>query len=124
MPFSVRFFDKETYALAKKIKKTTNNERFFLQNSPQQIYFMNNSLPPRPWAINFPWYFEKTNLQPRVIEGLKRERIKFVILEKYQQNANPWTPGTYRPLILQDYIDSHYNRGMYLNNNNILMRKK
>lgn len=123
-PFSVRFFDEETYALAKKIKNAVKGEKFFLQNSPQQIYFINNSLPPRPWATNFPWYFENTNLQSRVISGLEREKIKFIILEQYQKGDNPWTPGTYRPQALQNNIDSHFERAGLLNNNNILLQKK
>ena len=124
MPFSVRFFNKDTYMLAQKIEQQTKGDKFFVQNAPQQIYFINNIIPPRPWAINFPWYFENTGLQTRVIRALKEEKIKWIVFEKYQQNKNKFVPGTYRPEKLQQYLDKEYIISQEINSNILLLHEK
>lgn len=122
-PFSIRFFGNDTYKLAKMIKQETKGERYFLQNSSQQIYFINNILPPKPWAINFRWYLENNNLQPRIISGINANQIQWVALENYQISSNPNSPGSYKPKILQQFIDQNYEQKKIINNIQILKRK-
>lgn len=107
-PFSIRFFDEDVYKLASIIKKETKGEPVFLQNSPQQIYFINRILPAKPWASNFPWYFEYNFLQDKTIASLKENQTKWIVLENYQKATNPNTPGSYMPKKLQSFIDSNY----------------
>lgn len=111
--FSIRFFEPEIYRLAAKIKKETKGESFFLQNSPQQIYFINNSLPIKPWAINFPWYFENTSLSNRVLAQLQKEKITYVIFEE----------GPYQPNKIKKYIFENYQITKKINKKTYILKK-
>lgn len=122
--FSIRFFDPAIYEIAKDIRRLTQNDGYFLQNAPQQIYFINDSLPTKPWAINFPWYFEKTSLQQRVVTGIKNEKIKWIVFEKYLNDVNRYFPGTYSPYVLDTYLIKNYQLKQKIRKNLLLLKLK
>ncbi|EKD90254.1 MAG: hypothetical protein ACD_31C00064G0001 [uncultured bacterium] len=100
-----RFLDQEMYKIAGYIK---DYDSVYLLNSPELAYFFANKLPPKPWAINFPWYFEMNNFENRFIVELAKNQPEVIIIgnpiggEKYDL-------GNYLPEKLMDFIKLQYN---------------
>lgn len=120
----VRFFEKdiiETSSLLFKI--TSENEKVYIQNGPDQILPLARRLPPKPWADEFPWYLEGSNIQGKVVEGLKTESPKFIIFKPYDLKEQ-YLIGSYRPPEITDYIEENYQKFIQISDTLWLKIKK
>jgi hypothetical protein len=105
-----RFYNQDILEIAAWIKANTQpSDRIFVFNSEENIYFLAQKLPPTPWAINFPWYFEVHGLQEKVIQGLKMQKPKYVIYQPFLSGAK-YQIGSYQPAHLAQYIFSNYKK--------------
>lgn len=114
-----RFLDKNMYMLAEKIKKY---DSAYLLNSPDLAYFFANKLPSKPWAINFPWYFEQKGFEDRFISGLNNSRIKYVVIGE-QLGGGKYDLGNYLPEKTIDFVYSNYTLDEKFNDFYIWKRK-
>lgn len=104
-----RFFEPEIYATAKKLNSLTGPSRpLFLLNAPDQLLFLSNRLPTKPWAITFPWYLELPGMQQRLIDSIKSQQPQLVLFSPYQ-NQGQFVPGSYRPQALDTFIRNYEN---------------
>lgn len=99
-----RFIDKDTLELAEKISKM---DTVYLLNSPDLAYFFAEKTPPKPWAINFPWYFEQEGFQKKFIEGLDKDTKYIVVGNKI--GGEEFSLGNYYPKEVYQYIEQNYH---------------
>lgn len=99
-----RFIDVPTLSLAAKIE---NYESVYLINSPDLAYFFANKLPPKPWAANFPWYFEQKGFQEKFISGLSEAKVEYVVVGD-RLGGDKYDLGNYLPEEVMDYIYRSY----------------
>jgi hypothetical protein len=111
-----RFFETDIIVSAKFLKIITqNNNVVYVQNGPDQLYPLSNTLPPKPWADEFPWYLELPGIQERILEGVQREPPGFVIYKPYDQ-GKLFGLGVYKPKKIDDYLSSNYEEYFKLSN--------
>lgn len=98
-----RFIDNKTIDLFEKIK---NYNSVYLLNSPDLAYFFAGKLPPKPWASNFPWYFEQSGFQERFIEGMD-SGVEYVVIGE-RSGGDKYALGNYIPEKVKNYIENNY----------------
>ena len=104
-----RFFENEIYQAAKVIDLTTDkNERVYIQNGPDQVLSIAQRLPPKPWADEFPWYLENTNLQTKVTEGIETGNVRLILFKPYNDGPD-FGLGSYQPKKIVEFINQNYN---------------
>lgn len=104
----VRFFEKDIFQTSIKIQELTKTgELVFIQNGPDQLLPLSQSLVPKPWVDDFPWYLEAGIIQDKVIAGLDNQKPKYIIAKPYDQ-GDKYAIGSYRPSKIANYISNHY----------------
>lgn len=104
----VRFFEQDIFKAATLVKILTSEEdRIFIQNGPDQVVVLAQRLPTRPWAIQFPWYLEIEKTQARILEGIKKDDPKLVVYKPYTGEGK-YQIGSYKPKDIASYLDSNY----------------
>ena len=112
-----RFFEPEIYAAAQNLAELTQpNEPLLFLNAPDQLFFLSQRLPPKPWAITFPWYMEIPGIQERLIQAVKDQAVQSVVFSHYQ-NQGGYVPGSYRPDKLDQFIRTEFVNVTMLGNN-------
>lgn len=101
---SDRFIDRQTLELSNQLE---NCSSVYLLNSPDLTYYFADKLPPRLWAINFPWYFEQEGFEERFITNLKKERTSCILVGG-RIGGNEYDLGNYYPKKLYEYITKNY----------------
>lgn len=105
---SVRFFESDTLVAASFINFFLKEEKvIYIQNGPDQLYPLTNTLPPKPWADEFSWYLERSNLQQKITKGIEDNDVRVVIYKPYGDENN-YALGSYRPKVIASYIESNY----------------
>lgn len=105
-----RFFEPSIQKTAVWVKENTQkNDRIFVFNSEENIYFLSQRLPSTPWAINFSWYLEIPGLQERIIQGIKTQKPKYIIFQPFLPGGE-YKIGSYRPTLLSEYILTNYKK--------------
>lgn len=99
-----RFLDNQTFKLADKI---SGLDSVYLLNSPDLSYYFANKLPPKIWATNFPWYFERGGFQENFIANLQYEQTMYVVI-KAPLAGNQFDLGVYLPGKVLEYINTNY----------------
>lgn len=99
-----RFLDLQTELLSNKIRNLPN---VYLLNSPDLAYFFADKLPPKPWAINFPWYFEGNNLSQEVINDLKKRPFEHIVIAE-SLGGGEFDLGSYLPRDIILYVKQNY----------------
>lgn len=99
-----RFIDKETTILAEKIEPLSS---IYLLNSPDLAFFFADKLPPKPWAINFPWYFEGNNLSQLVVSDLRNRPFEYVVIAD-SLGGGKFDLGSYLPEEVTKHISQNY----------------
>ncbi len=103
-----RFFEPEILKAAEQLKaRTSASQPILFLNAPDQLMVLADRLPPKPWAITFPWYLELPGMQQRFIDAIKAQRPQAVLFSPYQ-NQGRFTPGSYRPAQLDDFVQSEF----------------
>lgn len=120
---NIRFFEEDIQTAATLIKFIEPSGAIYIQNGPDQIYPLSSTLPVKPWVDEFPWYLEKSDLQDRVVEALKRENPKILLLQPYSQTS-AFGLGSYRPKKIADYLDQNYITIQKITNNLELKKNK
>lgn len=77
----------------------------------------------KPWADEFPWYLEDSNIQNRVIDALKKENPKIILFQPYSHGSK-FDLGAYRPQKIADYLDDNYQSVRKITDNLILKVRK
>ena len=104
----VRFFEQEVLKNARVVDLIAEEGKtVYLQNAPDQLLSLSGTLPPKPWADDFPWYLEVPNLQKKVVDNLEKDKPRYIIFQPYLEGEK-YELGTYRPGIIADYIDNNY----------------
>lgn len=99
-----RFLDQSTISLSQKI---STYDSVYLVNSPELAYFLSGKLPPKPWATNFPWYFEQPNFQEQFVNSLENEKIQYIVVGQ-RIGGGKYALGNYIPEKVLDFVNSHY----------------
>lgn len=119
----IRFFEPEIQTAANITALTTiKNEPLYIQNGPDQIYPLASRLPVKPWADEFPWYLENGNLQQIIIESLKNQRPRFIVVQPYSEGER-FNLGSYRPQMIADFLDKNYQNN-YQISKTLWLKKK
>lgn len=119
----VRFFEDDVLTAASLIRFIGSPSPIYIQNGPDQIYPLSQTLPVKPWADEFPWYLENSNLQNKVVDALKAENPKIILYQPYSQ-LTKFSLGTYRPQKISDYLDENYISVQKITDSLILKKKK
>lgn len=101
-----RFLDQPTFSLAQKI---SGYDSVYLINSPELAYFLADKLPPKPWATNFPWYFEQPNFQEKYVKSLEEEKIQYIVIGQ-RIDGGKYALGNYIPDKVLGFVHSHYTK--------------
>lgn len=103
-----RFFEPDILAAADKLKTLTDpHQPIFMLNAPDQLLFLSNRLPTKPWATTFPWYLELPGMQNRLIQSIKDKQDQAVLFGAYQ-NQGQFIPGSYRPSQLNQFVQQNF----------------
>lgn len=101
-----RFLEPEVYQTAAKITlEADRNNPVLLINGHELSYVLSDSLPPKPWLTQFPWFLELPGFQAKLVDKFRSQNLGQVLLFQYQ-NKGKFVPGSYRPVKLLEYIDS------------------
>lgn len=104
----VRFFEKDILQAAIFLQKITlQDDLVYIQNGPDQVLPLANRLPPKPWADEFPWYLELSDVQDKIVPALNSQNPKLIIYKPYEKKGK-YEIGGYRPQKIGDYIDQNY----------------
>ncbi len=118
-----RFFEPEIYAAAQKLSSLTlPNRPIFMLNAPDQLLFLSNRLPTKPWAITFPWYFELPGMQARLINSIREQQPQAVIFSPYQIQ-DKFKPGSYRPQVVDELVRLSFPQTKYISDSIYLLTK-
>lgn len=103
---SDRFLESAVYqTAAKMVFETDKDQPVLLVNGPELAYVLSDRLPPKPWLTQFPWFLELPGFQETLIDRFKQQDLKQTFLFPYQ-NEGKFIPGSYRPVMLLEYINS------------------
>ena len=103
-----RFFEPDIQSAAYLLKIVTSPEdRVYIQNGPDQLLPLSGRLPIKPWAIQFPWYFEIGDLQARTVSALESQKPQFIVYKPYE-GKEEYSLGSYKPSTLAAYLDANY----------------
>ncbi len=120
----VRFFERDTLSAAAFLDTvTTKDSLIYIQNGPDQLLPLADRLPPKPWAIQFPWYMEIGDLQSRTVASIRNKNPQFVVFKPYDQKAK-YDLGSYRPTLIASYLDENYQNLIQINSTLWLRVKK
>ena len=115
-----RFFENGVIEVSQKLKEISSpQDRFYIQNGPDQVLALSGRLPIKPWADEFPWYLESNDLQEKIVEKLNDQQPKYVIVKPYSGDQE-FALGSYRPKQIADYLDQNYHFVQSLNKELIL----
>ncbi len=104
-----RFLEPEVYQLAAKVAlETKKDEPVLVVNGPELVYVLADRLPPKPWLTQFPWFLELPGFQEELINKFKQQDLSQVFMTPYK-NEGEFTPGSYQPKILLNYIQNMPN---------------
>ena len=115
-----RFIDLPMLQLSAKIKGFPS---VYILNGSDLSYFFASKLPPKPWAINFPWYFEVNNFENKFNESLAKQQTEYIMVGD-PIGGKPYDLGNYLPAGLTRFIQYNYDKTERWQNYNIWQRKK
>ncbi len=105
----IRFFETEIQSTATFLTLTTSpTDVIYIQNGPDQLLPLSRRLPPKPWAIQFPWYLELNGKQQRIVDGIIRSNTTFIVAKPYG-TGKVFDLGTYKPDQVASYIENNYH---------------
>lgn len=111
-----RFFEPEIISAATSLKATTvPTQPVLFLNAPDQLMVLIDRLPPKPWIATFPWYLEVPRVQENAISRWGPQPIQAVIFSPYQRHKNKYTPGSYAPQKINQFIEWKFPLTAYVN---------
>ena len=104
-----RFFEPEVITRATTLSSLIpRNQPVFFYNDMGNEMVAGQFLPIKPWAYTFPWYMEIPGLQERIISAIEADKVQWVVAKPFG-NEGYYVPGSYRPQIIEAYIQSHFS---------------
>lgn len=118
-----RFYDKKTIESALVLGSQLRDKGgVYFYNISSEYLVIGGVLPVKPWVDTFPWYFESTGLQERIVESLKSDNAKFIVMRKFK-NEGEFVPGSYIPRSIDKYITENFNEVGVVNNEIWILEK-
>lgn len=103
-----RFFETEVLRKAVWLKKNSNpDDKIFNLSGLDQLFFLADRLPPKPWAINFSWFYETGDLKKQVLRNLEKEQPEIIIYQAPLEGKK-LSPGVYQPEEIKKWILKNY----------------
>lgn len=103
-----RFYDAEVIKVSSLLKdKLLSQKSVFFYNVSSEYLVIAGLLPTKPWADTFPWYLEVKGLQEKIIKGMSEQNVEYVVFKKFN-NQRSDIPGSYKPLLIDEYIQNNY----------------
>ena len=104
----VRFFEPEVIARTAILSTLVPHDQpVFFYNDMGNEMVAGQFLPVKPWAYTFPWYMEIPGLENEIITALERDRVQWVVAKPFG-NEDQYVPGSYRPQLIDAYVQSHF----------------
>ncbi len=120
----IRFFENDILASASMISIfTSEQDKIYIQNGPDQLLPLALRLPPKPWIDEFPWYLENNTYQQRVTSALKNEKVKFIVYKEYSYDGQ-YELGSYIPQEIASYANNNYEKYIQLSGGLWLNKRK
>ena len=114
--YHIRFFEQDILAASSFMTKITQkNDIVYIQNGPDQIFPLSSTLPPKPWADEFPWYLETGTLQQTIVNSIKEQKPKYVVSKPYEEGKR-FDLGSYKPEKIAKFVDQNYKNKIQLTN--------
>lgn len=118
-----RFFENQILAQALWLRKNTDaGQVIFNLNGPDQLYFLADREPLKPWVANFPWYYEGSDLKERVLFSLKENQPEVIIYSK-ALTGDKFSPGVYQPEEIKKWILAKYQPYFEIGDTQFLKKK-
>ena len=103
-----RFFEKEIQDQAQWLKNNTKPEGLvFNLNAPDQLFFLAERLPIKPWLTNFSWYYEAGDLKTKILAVLEESPPEMIIYSSILK-GEVFSLGVYQPLKIKEWIFENY----------------
>lgn len=119
-----RFYDNNTIRIASVLhNKLKDKGEIFFYNVSSEFFVISKLLPSRPWADTFPWYLETRGLQEKIINSLETHSVSYVVFRPFANEAF-YTPGTYKPLKINNYIEQNFQLEEKIDKDIWILRKK
>lgn len=101
-----RFFEPEVLDVSSFIQMNTKpGEKIYLLNTWDHIYVLSGTFPAtRPWIPTLSWYMELPGVQDEIVEDLKKEQPKLIVMEQYREEGL----GSYKPEKVDRFISDNY----------------
>lgn len=104
----IRFFERDIFKNARVIDLLVEkDDKVYLQNAPDQLLPLSGTLPIKPWADDFTWYLEVSNLQDRIVNSLETDKPRYIIFQPYVE-AGKYGLGSYKPERIVNHIGQNY----------------
>jgi len=118
-----RFYNSEDKKLAAQIKEAVgDNQTVFLQGFSSQYYVLSNTLPPKPWADNFSWYWEISGVQEEILSKWSNNSPLYLVWRIPKESES--LLGRYQPEKIVNYLSQNYTKEQELKNVVWVWRKK
>jgi len=119
-----RFYNRETINISKRLNnELINAGEVFFYNTSSEFFVIGKLLPSKPWVDTFPWYLETKEVQKNIIKALENNRIEFVVYREFG-NETSFTPGSYVPSFLDQYIRNNYQQYKKISENIWILKRK
>lgn len=119
-----RFYDKQTIRTAFLLHDILpEQEKVYFYNLSSQYFVIADLLPVKPWVDTFPWYLETNFLQDKIIEGIKTQKIHHIIHKQFGHEGS-YIAGSYKPVKIDEYINSNFVYSKKLTDDLWLLTKK
>jgi hypothetical protein len=104
-----RFFEPSVLSARLEINDAINKEKETYFYNVSSEYFVESGIQPiKPWADNFPWYMETSDIQQRIISSIEEKKLKYIVYNPFSSDGK-YDLGSYRPLLLDNYIRNNYH---------------
>ncbi|KKP59935.1 MAG: hypothetical protein UR52_C0001G0015 [Candidatus Gottesmanbacteria bacterium GW2011_GWA1_34_13] len=120
----IRFFTSDVIETRQTLSAIIpKNSTIFFLNVSSEYFVGSELLPVKPWADNFPWYLEVSGVQEKIINSFDKNNVQWVVYKKYN-NEGKYVPGSYKPELLDAYINNHYQVKDKINDSISILQRK
>jgi hypothetical protein len=116
-----RFYEKDVASVVSFVKYNTSpGDAIFVLNWWDNIYALTSTIPStNPWVPQLSWYTEVPGIQEKMVEGLKANPPKFIILSPYSEIGL----SAYTPEKVYEFVTENYKVSQRVDGVEILIQK-
>jgi len=113
-----RFFESGVKEIVVYIEENTvQNDKIYVLNAWDSVYAWSDTLPAvRPWVPHLPWYMKLPGIQEDIVSSLDIVRPKLIVQGEYSETGL----GSYKPELIDEFIEDNYEVGDKIDNYLIL----